>query len=165
MKRTLIAGAATMLLAACGGAADAPGKTVQQFMAEDVQPTADIYWGAVRFESVLVDGQPVERDIRPETDEDWARVREAAAKLGEYGTELQRPGYAEGRGEDWMEFAQSLVEVSALAEQAAAQKDIDKVFEVGGTVYSVCKACHDVYPPASGIPGARPGDLETDAAG
>ena len=82
MKRTLIAGAATMLLAACGGAADAPGKTVQQFMAEDVQPTADIYWGAVRFESVLVDGQPVERDIRPETDEDWARVREAAAKLG-----------------------------------------------------------------------------------
>src|SRR5690606_3982924 len=165
MKRTLIAGAALTLLSACGGGADAPEKTVQQFMAEDVQPTADVYWGAVRYESVLVDGEPVERDIRPETDEDWARIKQAAAKLGEFGTELQTPGYAEGRGEDWLQFAASLVEVSALAEEAADEKDVDKVFEVGGTVFSVCKACHDVSPPAEGVPESRPGDLEADAAG
>ena len=35
-----------------------------------------------------------------------------------------------------------------VTEQAAADKDVDGVFEMGGTVYAVCTACHQVYPPA-----------------
>jgi hypothetical protein len=163
MTRTLIAGALLALLAACSQGAETPDKTIQQFMADEVQPTAEIYWGAVRYESVLENGQPVERDIRPETDEDWARIKAAATTLGEHGALLQTPGYAEGRGEDWLQFSRSLVEVSALAEQAADQKSADKVFEVGGTIYSVCSACHQVYPPAEGVPDGRPGDLEAAA--
>jgi hypothetical protein len=162
MTRTIIAGAALALLAACSQDVEAPGKTIQQLMADEVQPTAEVYWDAVRFESVLEDGQPVERDIQPETDADWARVKSAATKLGELGELLQTHGYAEGRGEDWVQFSKSLVEVSALAEQAADEKSTEKVFEVGGTIYSVCSACHQVYPPAEGLPEG--GSAEEPAA-
>jgi hypothetical protein len=147
-----MAAATLALLGACSQDAEAPEQTIQQLMANEVQPTAEVYWGAVRFESVLENGEPVERDIRPETDEDWARIKAAATELGEHGELLQTPGYAEGRGEDWTQFSKSLVEVSQLAAQAADAKDPDKVFEVGGTIYSVCSACHQVYPPAEGIP-------------
>ena len=82
-----------------------------------------------------------------------SRPKAAATRLGEYGELLQTPGYSEGRGEDWLQFSKSLVEVSKLAEQAADEKSTDKVFEVGGTVYQVCTACHQVYPPAEGEPG------------
>jgi hypothetical protein len=153
MTRTLIAGALLALLAACSQGGEQPEKTIQQLMANEVQPTAEVYWDAVRFESVLEDGQPVERDIKPETAEDWTRVKTAATKLGELGELLQTPGYAEGRGEDWSQFSKSLVEVSQLAAQAAEEQSTDKVFEVGGTIYSVCSACHQVYPPAEGLPG------------
>lgn len=149
IKTRLIAAAATSaLLAACGQGAEAPEKTIQQLMAEDVQPTADIYWESVQY----ISDETGEHEIFPRTDEEWARVKDAATRLGEFGTLLQSPGYAEGRGEDWLQFSRSLVEVSKLAEQAAEEKSTDKVFEVGGTVYSVCSACHQVYPPAEGLP-------------
>ena len=162
MTNRLMAAAALVLLGACSQRAEAPEKTIQQLMAEEVQPTAEVYWGAVRFESVLENGEPVERDIKPETDEDWAQVKAAATKLGELGALLQTPGYAEGRGEDWGQFSKSLVEVSQLAEQAADAKDVEKEFEVGGTIYSVCSACHQVYPPAEGVPEG--GAVEEPAA-
>jgi hypothetical protein len=150
MKTRLIAVAAMpALLVACGQGADAPNKTIQQLMAEDVQPTADVYWQAVQY----ISDETGQHEILPRTDADWARVRDAAVRLGEFGALLQTPGYAEGRGDDWVQFSKSLVEVSKLAEQAAVEKSTDKVFEVGGTVYSVCSACHQVYPPAEGVPG------------
>jgi len=149
-KTRLIAAAATAaLLAACGQGVEVPEKTVQQLMADDVQPTADIYWKSVQY----ISDETGEHEILPRTDAEWARVKAAATRLGELGTLLQTPGYAEGRGEDWVQFSRSLVEVSKLAEQAAEEKSTDKVFEVGGTIYSVCSACHQVYPPAEGMPG------------
>jgi hypothetical protein len=148
-RAKLIATAATTaLLAACGQGAESPEKTIQQLMADDVQPTADIYWKSVQY----ISDETGEHEIFPRTDEEWARVKAAATRIGELGTVLQSPGYAEGRGEDWVQISKSLVEVSKLAEQAAEEKSTDKVFEVGGTVYSVCTACHQVYPPAEGVP-------------
>lgn len=142
--------AATAALAGC----NQPPVPIQDLMANEVQPTAEVYWDAVRYESVLVDGKPVERDIRPQTDAEWEKVRKAAEELGRHGELLQTEAYTEGRAADWTQFAQGLVEVAKLAEQAAVEKDVEKVFEVGGTVYSVCSACHQVYPPAAG-PGAE----------
>ena len=157
IKARLVAAAVMpALLGACGQGAETPEKTIQQLMADDVQPTADVYWKSVQY----ISDETGDHEILPRTDEDWARVKDAAARLGEFGALLQTPGYAEGRGEDWVQFSKSLVEVSKLAEQAAEEKSTDKVFEVGGTVYSVCSACHQVYPPAEGIPeggaGAEP---------
>lgn len=152
MTRTRFTAAlAAFALASCNQGP--PAKPIKQLMAEDVQPTAEVYWHSVQFVSELVDGKVIERDIRPQTDAEWEKVRRAAVEIGGFGELLQTGSYTEGRGDDWKQFAQGLVEVSKAAEAAAAAKDPDKVFEVGGTIYSVCKACHDVYPPAEG-PGA-----------
>ena len=141
-----------LALAACSSepeAADLPHGTVQQMMANEVQPTADIYWGAVRFESRLeADGSVVEEEFEPKTDEEWAKLAEAARKMQGFAKDLQSDGYAEDRGEDWLVFAKGLDEVSKKAEQAALDQNPDAVFEVGGTVYNVCSACHQMYPPA-----------------
>lgn len=146
-KARILAGAAlAALLAGCNQGPAAPEKTIQQLMAQDVQPTADIYWKAVQY----ISDEQGNRDIVPQTDADWQRVKDAATKIVEYAELLKTPGYTEGRNDDWVQFANSLAEVGKQAEQAAAEKSPDKVFEVGGTMYSVCSACHMVYPATTG---------------
>ena len=158
-----MATAALVTLALMGGCTaeepPLPFGPMQLMMANEVQPTADIYWGAVRFESELVDGTVVERDIRPQSEADWQRVEAAAARLGVLGQAMLDPAYAEGRGTEWAVFAQGLVDVAAEAQAAAAARDPDAVFEVGGYVYNVCQACHQVYPPANLPEGVTADDL------
>jgi hypothetical protein len=138
-----------LILASCAEEpVEQPYGPVQKFMADHVQPTAEIYWGAVGAVSELVDGEPVFTEFEPETDEDWENVRLSAVSLREFGEVLASPAYASERGDDWLDFANGMQEVSQLAEQAALDKDPEAVFEVGGTIYSVCSACHQVYPPA-----------------
>jgi hypothetical protein len=146
-KSAYLAIAGALLLSGCDRGAPTPEKTVQQLMADDVQPTAQVYWDAVRYESVLVDGEPVERDFVPRTDADWKKTRDAASQLVELANLLKTPGYAEGRGDDWTEIATSLADAARLAEKAADSRDPDKVFEVGGVVYAVCQGCHQIYLP------------------
>jgi hypothetical protein len=150
--------AGAMVLAGCK-AAEQPDKTVQQFMAEDVQATADVYWQAVQY----INDETGQHDIEPQSDAEWQEVRDAARQMIAYAEQLKTPAYSQGRGSDWIQFADSLAEVSKLAEQAAAEQDPEKVFEVGGTVYSVCSACHAVYPPSSG-PGAEEAVASADAS-
>jgi len=145
-SRTLIITAAIGLLAGCNQGPAQPEKTVQQLMAQDVQPTAKIYWDAVQF----ISDETGDHDIKPETDADWAKTKAAAVKLQELAALLRTPGYTEGRGADWTTFSNSLTEVAKLAEQAADEKNPDKVFEVGGTMYNVCTACHQIYPATTG---------------
>ena len=143
-KTGLIAGAVlTALLGACGQGTEAPAKTAQQLMAQDVQPTAKIYWDSVQY----VSDETGVHEIFPKTDADWEKARKAAEDLGKFGELLQTDAYSKGRNDDWKQFAQGLVDISKQAEQAAKDKNTDKVFEVGGTMYSVCSACHTIYPP------------------
>jgi hypothetical protein len=152
-----------LLLASCAEEpVELPYGTAQQFMADHVQPTAEIYWGAVGAVSELVDGEPVFTEFEPETDEDWEEVRLAAVSLREFGEVLASPAYASERGDDWLDFANGMQDVSRLAEQAALDKDPEAVFEVGGTVYSVCSACHQMYPPADMPEGVTVDDMESD---
>lgn len=157
---TIILGAC-LALAACGGEpeADLPLGTAQQMMAGEVQPAADVYWQSVRSVSELVDGEPVFTDFRPETDAEWEEVRAAAARLGELGAIMQQPGYAEGRGDDWIVFSQGLVDLAGQAEEAAVAQDPDAVFEAGGLVYNVCQACHLNYPPANMPEGVEESEI------
>ena len=146
-KSAHLAIAGALLLSGCDRGPPTPEKTVQQLMADDVQPIAQVYWDAVRYESVLEDGKPVERDFVPRTDADWKKTRDAASRLFELANLLKTPAYAEARGDDWVEIATSLADAARLAEQAADARDPAKVFEVGGVVYAVCQGCHQVYPP------------------
>ncbi|WAT18901.1 hypothetical protein OZN62_04845 [Aurantiacibacter sp. MUD11] len=143
------AAAMAVLLAGCGETAEEapPLGTAQQMMAQEMQPTAEIYWNSVGAVSELVDGEPVFREWQPETDEEWQEVADAAARLGELGQVMMTPAYAEGRGDDWNAYSQGLVDAAARAGEAAAAKDPEAVFEAGGVVYSVCSACHRMYPP------------------
>ncbi|MEO6388385.1 MAG: hypothetical protein ABIT16_01345 [Croceibacterium sp.] len=138
--------AAIVLLSGCGSKVAAPEQTVQQFMAKDVQPTAQTYWDAVQY----VSDETGNHDILPQTDADWQKVKDAATKLVGYADLLKTPAYSDGRGDDWQQFANSLSDVAKQAEAAAAEKNPDKIFEVGGTMYSVCSACHMVYPATTG---------------
>ena len=135
-----------LALAGCQGEPDA---SVKDYMAGEVQPTAEIYWNAVQY----ISDEQGDHEIFPRNDAEWEDVRQAAVRLGEMGAELKEPKYAEGRGAAWIDFADGLIEVSAQAEKAAADKSTEAVFEVGGTVYSVCSACHQAYPPAEGPEG------------
>jgi hypothetical protein len=148
MNKALIALAAIAALAGCGSSVEQPEQTVQQLMAEVVQPTTEIYWDSVQY----ISDEQGQHEILPETDADWKQTQDAAVRIQELGELLQTEGYAHDRGEDWIQISQSLVEVGKMAEQAAVDRDVDKVFEVGGTIYNVCTACHQVYPPAEGLP-------------
>lgn len=146
----LLALASVALLTACGGSDSGSGGDaateravkVQQFMATEVQPTAEVYWNSAGF---VVDERG-ETDLTPTTEEGWAATLESTRKLQQIGELLQTPEYAEGRGEDWIAFSKSLVEISKKAEQTAIDRDSDAIFEVGGVIYRVCSACHQVYP-------------------
>ena len=149
-KRIMMAGilCGAVLFSGCKQQAPAPEQTVQQLMANEVQPTAKIYWDAVQF----ISDAEGEHEIFPRTEEEWQRTRAAATRMIELAELLKTPAYAEGRGDDWVQISNSLAEVGRLAEQAADSHDPEKVFEVGGTMYSVCSGCHQVYPPAEGLP-------------
>lgn len=150
VRRTLTLFALTAALAGCGSE---PKASVKDFMAGEVQPTAEVYWNAVQF----ISDEQGDHEIVPRNDAEWESVRQAAVRLGQIGEELKQPKYAEGRGAAWIDFADGLIEVSAQAEKAAADKSTEAVFEVGGTLYSVCSACHQAYPPAEG-PAAEGND-------
>ena len=150
MMKMLAAIGTLVLLAGCK--ASAPPETVQQLMKNKVDPASKIYFSAVQY----ISDSTGEHDIQPHTDADWEKVRKAAADLQVYGQQLQGDAYTRGRNPDWTKFSQAMVEVGQQAEQAAKDKNVDKVFEISGTIYNVCTACHMVYPPpvpaASGTP-------------
>jgi hypothetical protein len=152
--RTLAAICTLVLLAGCK--ASAPAETVQQLMKNKVDPASKVYFEAVQY----ISDETGEHDIRPQTDADWEKVRKAAADLQDYGKLLQTDAYTKGRNPDWTKFSQAMVDAGKQAEQAAKDKNVDKVFEMSGTVYNVCSACHMAYPPpvpaASGTPSSSP---------
>jgi hypothetical protein len=150
------------MLSACGGGRSDSGEAeavtsnalkTQKLMAEVVQPTAEVYWNSAGF---VVD-ESGETDLTPTTEEGWAATLKSTQDLQRLGELLQTAEYAEGRGDDWIAFSKSLVEISRRAEQTAIDRDSEAVFEVGGVIYRVCTACHQVYP------ASQPEDLGQDA--
>ena len=152
--RMIVAITTVLLLAGCK--ASAPPESTQQLMKNKVDPASKVYFEAVQY----ISDEKGERDIVPHSDADWEKVRKAAADLQEYGKLLQTDAYTKGRNPDWTKFSQAMVDVGKEAEQAAKEKNVDKVFEVSGTIYNVCSACHMVYPPpvpaASGTRATSP---------
>ena len=147
--KALLGCAAVLVLASCSKGADAPADsyiqahTTQQLMANVMEPTAEIYWKSSGY---VVD-ETGEHDLTPTTEEGWLATRTSAATITEMGNLLMTPLYAEGRGDDWIEFSRALVEVGKQAEQTAIDRDSEAIMEVGGTMYNICSACHQVYPP------------------
>lgn len=133
-------------LAGCSGTKPAEPADVKAMMNQRVQPEADFYWHAVQY---ISDANGA-REIVPQNDSEWNRTAEAARKLKALGETLKQPAYAQGRGADWQDFAQGMIDAAGRAEAAAHASSPEQVLEAGGTLYNVCSACHEVYMPSPG---------------
>lgn len=180
-------GAAVLLLAlaACGGQpppppaaavqAPAPGPqayaefdnslTIRDVMNTLIDPHADSLWNAVRYEADA-DGA---RDIRPQTDEEWAMHRKQAITIIEGANALMIPGrrvaapgattefpayeylpdeVAAKLGADWQSwlgFAKALQVPAFSMLQAIEARDADLLSEHGAALDEACEGCHSVY--------------------
>jgi hypothetical protein len=112
---------------------------IHQTMAWILDPAADVIWGSA---GTIITAQGSE-ELAPTTDEGWAEVVNAAAVLTEAGNLLMMPGRA--AGDDWIEYSRGLVDAGQLALQAAQAQDSDALFDAGGRIFQVCKACHAQY--------------------
>ena len=111
-----------------------------------LDPAADVIWNSAGF-VLTAEG---ETPLAPTTDEGWARVRHSAVVVAEGGNLLllphMLPAAAEEIGTDaWVEFSHGMTRIGMEAMAAVDAQDADALFTVGGHLYNVCLACHQVY--------------------
>ncbi len=114
--------------------------SVHELMVWLLEPAADVLWDSAGY----VITEAGEQDLQPTTDEGWDAVRNNATTVAEAGNLLMMPGYAADNG-DWMEYAEGLIAAGIGAREAAQARDADALFQAGARVYSVCLACHNRY--------------------
>ena len=112
-----------------------------QLMDWVLDPAAGVIWDSV---GTVIDASG-EHNFRPETDDEWTAVRNAAAVVAESGNLLMMDPRARDRGDDWMQYSEGLVDAGILAIKAAESRDPDAVFDAGGRIYAVCASCHRMY--------------------
>jgi hypothetical protein len=113
---------------------------VKQVMNWILDPSSDVIWESV---GTIITEQG-EENRRPETDEQWTAVRDAAAIVAEGGNLLLTPGRLRDHG-DWVKHAHELTKTAQAAIAAAEAKDVDSLFTAGGDIYLVCTGCHQQY--------------------
>lgn len=112
----------------------------QVLMRSVIEPAADVIWNSV---GTILTTQGTE-DLRPRTDEEWARVRDNAILLTESGNLLMMVPRALDNDE-WMTASQALINTGTAAVTAAEAKNADDLFTAGGHIYSSCTNCHQKY--------------------
>jgi len=172
----LIAAGALVIVAGCqkaGPQAAAPSTepnyiataTIKDLMQSVVDINADVVWLAVTAESTAKG--IVEH--KPQTDDDWIKVRHGAVALMEASNLLKIPGRHVARPgeksetpgvelepsemEELINKDRSTWNMRATALHDAAQevlsaidaKDADKVFEIGEKIERACENCHTHY--------------------
>ena len=83
-------------------------------------------------------------DLRPTTEEGWLNVINAATVVAEGGNLLLINGYSVNEA-DWAAYSKGLTLAALKARQAAESQDADALFDAGGEIYNVCRACHNRY--------------------
>ena len=117
-----------------------PVASVKELMNWVIDPNTDVIWGAV---GTIVTAEGKE-EIRPVTDEQWSAIRNSAITVAESGNLLLMKGRAFEEAE-WKQLARGMTDAAMLSVQAADAKDVDALFEAGGTLYEACTACHAKY--------------------
>jgi len=116
-----------------------PIASVKQTMEWILDPAADLIWDSAGF-IITAEG---ETDLSPTTDAGWERVRNGAVVVAETGNLLMMPGRSAGA--DWVAYARQLTARGELAMAAAEAQDVNLLFDAGGQIYQVCRACHEQY--------------------
>lgn len=139
----MVATLAAIALGGCSSEKPVEPASTKEMMLARVQPEAQHYWDSVQY----ISDEKGLREVFPANDAEWERTAQAARELKATGEELKGAKFSAGRGGDWIEFSQGLVDAAAAAEAAALTKKPEAVLEAGGTIYNVCSACHEVYMP------------------
>ena len=122
----------------------------KQLMEWIIDPAADVIWDSVK--SVITESGT--KEIAPQTDEQWAAVRNGAATLAESANLLMMEGRARDNKE-WMTAALRLSTSADHALKAAQAKKVDALFTAGEEIYHACDGCHQRYA-AFAQPNAAP---------
>ncbi len=145
-KLAVVVLAALMGAASVGCNADAapppftPVVDTKELMNTVIDPTTDIIWDSVK---TIITAAGIE-EIRPQTEEEWTAVRNAAVIVAESGNLLMMVPRARDGG-DWMRASQAMIDSGRATMKAAEAKDADKIFELGGVIYNACTNCHAKY--------------------
>lgn len=142
-----------------------PRATLAELMESVVMPSADVLWNAV---AVNVTAAGIE-ETKPETDEDWAKLRWAAVELEEAANLIVIPGRAvdvpgaeseapdvelqpaeianliESNRAAWVSHAHALQAIAMQAIQAVDDRDLDAITDVGGAIDEACESCHTQF--------------------
>lgn len=144
--RRIRAGIITPLIAlvACSAPAQEDRYTavadMPELMAHVLEPNAQVYWRAVGW---IIDAEG-EHELRPESEEDWLAVENAAFVVAEAGNLLMMDGRALDDG-PWMTMSQALIDIGRRAVEVAEERNEQAVFDVGAEMYFVCTQCHATY--------------------
>ena len=118
---------------------------IHEMMVWYLEPAADVIWDSAGF--VITEGGEV--DLQPTTQEGWDQVRNSATVVAEGGNLLMLPGLAVD-ADDWRDYSSGLIDAGVKARQAAVNRDAEALFDAGGQIYNVCRACHNRYMDQSG---------------
>ena len=146
MRRVLIALSFVVTAIACSpGQPPPPFKAVvdtRTLMLSMMERQADIVWESVS--DTIIGNDIIEK--RPQTDEEWTAIRNAAISLTETGNLLMIAPRAQDAG--WMKASADLIVQGERMIAAVEKRDTKGVFDVGSDLYDSCVACHMHYMPA-----------------
>jgi len=117
-----------------------PVMGTRELMQSVLNPNAGVVWRSV---STVVTTAGID-EMRPQSDDEWLRVRNAAVTVAKAGNQLMLSPRASD-GSRWMKAAQALIDTSTAAARAAEARNADQLFTVGGEMYSACLNCHENY--------------------
>ncbi len=145
MFRIILLLVVAAILAACGkGEPNTPLRTgeqrVRQIMAGQIEPNAQIFWHS----SGTIYTLKGETSLLPSTEDAWRNTLNSITAVREGGTLLLKSSRGRRRA-DWKDFSEQLIAKAAEGEAAVRAHDGDKMFNVGGELYSICSACHQTY--------------------
>jgi len=126
-----------------------PEATFKELMDSIVDPASDVIWDAVS--TSLTDKGYIEK--RPTTDEEWAKILDAAILLSESANLMTIPGRVRAYGgpipvkarADFAREARALQLLADKAVEAARKKDANAIYEIGEPIDMQCDNCHVKY--------------------
>jgi hypothetical protein len=119
-----------------------PVVDTKTLMASVVEKQANIVWESVG-EVATLDGV---QELRPQTDEQWQNIRDAAVTITESANLLMIPPRAQDN-QEWMGAAAGLITQGERMISAIDRRSTKDVFDVGADMYEACVHCHVQYMP------------------
>jgi hypothetical protein len=140
-------------------------ETVEYLMSEVVMPNVDEIWRSVSY---VANAQGV-TETKPETDEDWSKLRESAETLIAAGDELRNTNREVFSGdfdeatasfqyspdeikqliadnpEPWQNYIQQMQDRTRMTLQAIDLKDLVGLQDFGAQINGACEGCHADY--------------------